>query len=241
MPAGGPSAALSLLLTCEHGGNAIPEALRPLFKDAGPDLQGHRGWDPGALDLYHRLQPLADASYAGTTSRLVVELNRSLDHPDLFSSHTRDLSDAEKGTLLDTCYFPFRKAVLDRVQQWIGEDRQVLHVSVHSFTPELNGERRDFHIGLLFDPDHGSEAALARQWRSALLKGAPDLDVRYNEPYLGTDDGHTLALRKAFGPRYSGIELEVRNDLLSTAAQVQEMGGLLSGTLRMLLEGGREV
>ena len=43
-------------LSCEHGGNHIPTAYQPLFKGAEEVLASHRGWDPGALELFHALQ-----------------------------------------------------------------------------------------------------------------------------------------------------------------------------------------
>src|SRR5436305_13375521 len=38
-----------LLITCEHGGNAVPERYRGAFAGAARALASHRGYDPGAL------------------------------------------------------------------------------------------------------------------------------------------------------------------------------------------------
>lgn len=74
------------IITCEHGGRAVPVALAPLFAGHEELLASHRGWDPGALDLAERLtRRLAAPLHAARTSRLVVDLNRSLHAPDLFS------------------------------------------------------------------------------------------------------------------------------------------------------------
>ncbi|HQO04445.1 MAG TPA: N-formylglutamate amidohydrolase, partial [Spirochaetota bacterium] len=40
----------ALLLTCEHGGNIIPEGFRPLFTGDRNVLNSHRGYDIGALE-----------------------------------------------------------------------------------------------------------------------------------------------------------------------------------------------
>ena len=198
-----------VLLTCEHAGHEVPTEVRALFADADDVLRSHRGWDPGALALFEALRPLADRALAGSTSRLVVELNRSLNSPALFSAFTRDLPPAQRDHLLDEHYTPFRTAAADAVAAWLAQQQAVLHLSVHSFTPVLDGEVRTMDIGLLYDPDRAWERALAEAWEQLLHAAAPDLEVRHNEPYLGTDDGHTTALRAVHPDGYAGIELEV--------------------------------
>jgi hypothetical protein len=46
--------------------------------------------------------------------------------------------------------------------------------------------------------------------------------VRRNYPYKGIADGHVTALRRTFGPRYSGIELEVCNDRVHDLHEIME-------------------
>ena len=227
-----------VLLTCEHGGHAVPTELRALFAGADEVLRSHRGWDPGALDLFTALRPLAHLALEGTTSRLVVELNRSLDGPDLFSAFTRDLPHAQRSHLIDEHYTPFRMAAADAVATLRAGRRNVLHLSVHSFTPELDGVRRPMDIGLLYDPTRVRERALVDAWEQLMRTAAPDLVIRHNEPYLGTDDGHTTALRAAHPEGYAGIELEVnqrfasadglRMDERVTAAIVRSFQALLT-------------
>ncbi len=76
---------MKFLLTCEHGGNEIPEEYQKYFINAGKVLNSHRGYDPGAMDLFIFLRDLADYSFYSTTSRLLIELNRSFHHPAVFS------------------------------------------------------------------------------------------------------------------------------------------------------------
>ena len=226
---------MKLLLTCEHGGYTVPDAYRARFSGARDVLRSHRGWDPGALRLFERMRPAADAAYAATVTRLLVELNRSQGHPSLFSEYTRGLDAAERTTLLDAHYHPFRRGVAARVERWMADGAGVLHVSVHSFTPVLDGRRRELDIGLLYDPGHGDERALAAAWRRAILAADPVWRVRHNQPYRGVADGQTRWLRAAFGPRYCGVELEVRNDHLRRAPTVARLATLLTATLRPLL------
>lgn len=204
-----------VLLTCEHGGHEVPTEVRALFAGADDVLRSHRGWDPGALALFEALRPLADRALAGSTSRLVVELNRSLNSPALFSAFTRDLPPAQRDHLLDEHYTPFRTASADAVAAWRSDQHRVLHLSVHSFTPVLDGRSRMMDIGLLYDPARDWERTLAEVWEQQLHREAPDIVIRHNEPYKGTDDGHTTALRAVHPDGYAGIELEVNQRFAS--------------------------
>ena len=78
------------LITCEHGGNRIPSRYRHLFAGFEALLQTHRGYDAGALALAGELaRALAAPMFAAATSRLLVDLNRSIGHPRLYSEATR--------------------------------------------------------------------------------------------------------------------------------------------------------
>jgi predicted N-formylglutamate amidohydrolase len=62
-------------------------------------LATHSGYDIGALKLYEDFVAAgADAAFFSETSRLLVELNRSRRHPNLFSIATKDLPDSEKAS-----------------------------------------------------------------------------------------------------------------------------------------------
>ncbi|MEJ8802292.1 N-formylglutamate amidohydrolase [Pontibacter sp. H249] len=201
---------LKLLLTCEHGGNQIPVAFQSLFQEHQQELKSHAGYDIGALDLFKELEPLADISFYSETSRLLVELNRSLHHRKLFSDYTRNLADGDKNFILKNYYYPYRDKVEQLVQDFVMAGRKVLHISIHSFTPVLNGEERQTDIGLLYDPKRKGEQQFCKEWRVAIAKQKSDLIVRNNYPYLGIADGFPTYLRKRFkADEYLGVELEV--------------------------------
>src|SRR5690606_24936620 len=83
------------LFTCEHGGRTVPGEFAHLFRGAGHVLGSHRGWDPGALDVFNALAPaLGAAAFPADTTRLLIDLNRSLHHPRVFSEFTRQLPPA---------------------------------------------------------------------------------------------------------------------------------------------------
>ena len=114
-----------VLLTCEHGGAEVPAKYRGLFRSraAQSALRSHRGSDHGALWLAKTLQrSLRAPLLASTVTRLLVDLNRSLGHPQLFSEFSRPLDPAARVSLLESLYYPHR----DRVESWIREQSGLL-------------------------------------------------------------------------------------------------------------------
>lgn len=200
---------MKLILTCEHGGNDIPKRYQTYFKGSQLVLNSHRGFDLGALDLFKTLEPLADYTLHSEISRLLIELNRSLHHPKLFSEFTKTLPEADKTALIQSHYLVYRNQVETTIRQWIESGEPVLHISVHSFTPVLNNTERHADIGLLYDSKNAAEKTFCKKFKNALKTAHPNLNVRFNYPYLGKADGFPTYLRKQFPSNYIGIEIEV--------------------------------
>jgi predicted N-formylglutamate amidohydrolase len=200
------------LVTCEHGGNRIPAEFRDLFAPHADLIAGHRGWDPGALELARRLaRRLAAPLHVATVSRLVVDLNRSAGNPKVFSTITRRLGRARREEILAAFWRPYRTRVEKEVALLAAAGGPgALHLSIHTFTPNLDGRERRADVGLLYDPGRPPETRFCRRLKAALRSRRPDLVVRFNHPYRGVADGFTTALRRRFPPaRYLGIEIEV--------------------------------
>ncbi|MFO0945508.1 MAG: N-formylglutamate amidohydrolase [Planctomycetota bacterium] len=199
------------IVTCEHGGNHVPARYAKLFSVPSKVLASHRGHDPGALVLAKQFARVGSLPlFFSTTTRLLVELNRSLHHPSLFSEYARSLPDSFKEELIDGHYRPYRDAVVKKIEKMLDVAGSVIHLSAHSFTPVFHGETRRCDVGFLYDPRRPMELEVCDRWRVALAKLRPDLILRRNYPYQGKSDGFTTFLRKVFpADRYAGIELEV--------------------------------
>jgi predicted N-formylglutamate amidohydrolase len=200
-----------LIVTCEHAGNEVPDEYRLLFAGHEHLLPTHRGWDPGALVLAREMADRFGAPlYFDTTTRLLVDLNRSVGTPDLHSEATRHLPLTARRAILDRYYHPHRRKAEGAIGAGVESGRRVVHIASHSFTPELNGQVRTADIGLLYDPARPGEVDFANAWLAALARRDATLRLRRNYPYLGTSDGLTMALRRRHPPEhYVGIELEV--------------------------------
>lgn len=227
---------MKLILSCEHAVNRIPEQYQYLFSGAARALESHKGYDPGAMDLFLSLVPLADFSRFCRTGRLLVEVNRSPGHPQLFSRFTRSLSFREKKELLEHFYFPYRNAVEGAVGEFLKKNEKVLHLSIHSFTPVFQGELRQGDIGLLYDPSHKGEKEFCRHFKKLLKPRVPELSIRFNYPYLGKADGLTTYLRRKYPEGYTGIELEVSQHLVTNNRFSSALKEQLFQTLQQALE-----
>lgn len=183
-------------------------------------LDSHRGYDAGALLMAQDLATAFDgALVTSTVSRLLVDLNRSVGHPQLFSETIRRLPPPVREEILAQYYRPYREQVEHLVAQAVADGQRVIHISSHSFTPELNGKVRNADVGLLYDPARHGEVELCARWRATLAELAPSLRVRRNYPYAGKGDGLTAYLRQRFAPNtYIGIELEVNQQIVQSDA-----------------------
>jgi predicted N-formylglutamate amidohydrolase len=200
-----------LIFSCEHGGREVPPAYAVFFAGHEGLLDSHRGWDPGALQLGRQMADAFGAPlYDSTTTRLLIDLNRSIGHRQLYSQATRGLTRAERQEIVVRHYLPHRDAVESEIARRIAGGEQVIHIASHSFTPVLNGVVRRADVAWLYDPRRAGDSALSRCWLAEFAQRAPGLRLRRNYPYQGRGDGLASLLRRRFSDEaYVGIELEV--------------------------------
>ena len=211
----------AFIITCEHGGNRIPAPYRALFRGQRALLDSHRGYDPGSLIMAKALATAYRAPLvASTVSRLLIDLNRSIGHPQLFSAVTRAAPAQARAQIVEQYYRPYRGQVERLVSQAVSRGHRVVHISSHSFTAELDGTVRGADVGLLYHPGRRGEADACARWKESLAALAPELRVRRNYPYAGKGDGLTSHLRARFAQcDYVGIELEINQRIVFAAGR----------------------
>jgi predicted N-formylglutamate amidohydrolase len=172
------------------------------------------------------------------TTRLLIDLNRSIGNPDLYSEFSRPLPARARREIVERHYRPHHEPIERWMREATGSARRVVHIASHSFTPELNGEVRTADIGLLYDPGRRGEVALSNRWIDALRGASPALRLRRNYPYLGKSDGLTFRLRRIYPDDvYLGIELEVNQQFVRTGGRRwQQLRATLIATLQTALE-----
>jgi predicted N-formylglutamate amidohydrolase len=208
----------SAVLLCDHASNRVPVRLGNLGLDA-VQLADHIGWDPGAADVARRLSARLDAPLVlSGYSRLVIDCNRPLRSAESIAQESsgvpipgnRGLSPAERESRINALFRPYHDAI-DRLLD--GRSRRpTLLLSIHSFTPVLNGRPRPWHIGV----SHGHNRDLAALMLGALAQSG-DFLVGDNEPYPIDDDIDFTIPVHGEGRGLPSAMIEIRQDRIRTA------------------------
>jgi predicted N-formylglutamate amidohydrolase len=220
----------TLIVSSEHAGHEIPEELGRL--GLGEDvLASHVAWDPGAKEVASCLASLTGAPlFQGRYSRLVADLNRSPGTSQVVPEiafgvrvpGNVGLGGQGRSRREERYQRPYWRSVENAVAERMPrseEGPRVLHLSIHSFTPELDGKKRSLDLGVLLDPDRPLEAYVGDRLLSSLREQG--FDARENEPYDGRADGLVTAFRRMFdGRAYAGVEIEVSHRLLNDLDRV---------------------
>lgn len=173
-----------VVLICDHASNRVPESLHKLGLNA-EQLQAHISWDPGAAAVARVLSKKLDAPLVlSGYSRLVVDCNRPLASPELIAEQSagisvpgnQHLSAAARSQRIETLFHPYHRAIEQLLET--RARRTLILLSIHSFTPELNGEQRPWHIGVSYKKDE----RFARLVYDALQQNQ-GIHVGYNQPY----------------------------------------------------------
>ncbi|PJD95210.1 MAG: N-formylglutamate amidohydrolase [Legionella sp.] len=224
---------IRLLLSCEHAVNTVPKQYEQLFMPFSKLLDTHQGIDFGALEIAQHLQQAFSCTLIqAEVSRLLIDCNRRLEGK-CFSLVTNNCASELKQELIERYYLPYRNFVLAQIKEAIAQGEQVLHCSVHSFTPIWNESLRNADVAFLYDPKRLSEKKLSEQWKLELKKKAPHYKIRMNYPYKGISDGFTTALRKQFTQEeYLGIELECNQSITRNPMALNELKDSLASSLQ---------
>lgn len=224
---------IALIISCEHAVNTVPKDYLYLFANHKDLLLSHRGMDFGALEIAtHLNKNIPSDFFKANCTRLLVDCNRTVTHPQCFSEVTKNLPRKEKQTIIEQYYTPYREQVLSKIDQYINQGIQVLHLSIHSFTPMMGNEVRNTDVGLLYNPQRPLEKHLALQWKKELRKVGPQYKIRMNYPYKGITDGFTTALRKKYSDQhYLGIEVETNQALLNKAQNINIIKNIFTASL----------
>jgi predicted N-formylglutamate amidohydrolase len=206
---------IKFIISCEHASNTIPNQYKNLFKNKAVLLRSHRAYDAGALDIARSLNSaIGDFFIAGEYSRLLIDLNRSMNNKHLFSFRPDLLSKEHCKKIITRYYLPYHQALQNKIDSFIAAGHTVFHLSIHTFTPVYKGKKRTAEVGILYDPSRQSERVAAYVLKKSFQRYFAG--VRLNYPYKGISDGTTKILRGRFsGPLYNGFELEFNQRLFS--------------------------
>ncbi|MBS3649997.1 N-formylglutamate amidohydrolase [Pseudaminobacter sp. 19-2017] len=207
-----------IVLVADHARRDLPDEYGDLGLPAS-EFDRHIAYDIGVeqvtRSLAARLQ--APAIMAGF-SRLLVDPNRGEDDPTLIRQlydgtvvpANYPITPQERERRLDLFYRPYHDAVSATIASVARESGGAPFIlSVHSFTPVMQGRTRPWHAGVLWDLDGRAARPLID-----LLAADPLLIIGDNEPYDGALRGDTM-YRHAIVNGFAHALIEIRQDLIA--------------------------
>lgn len=197
-------------LTCEHASVRLPEPW--VWPAHDQRLVGtHWSYDLGAREITLELaRALGASAVLARFSRLLCDANRDEGHADTF----RALADGEPVLLNTGMTAEDRERRISRYHRPFHSDVDAalaavdapMLFSIHTFTPNYQGELRGVEIGVLFDREekeaHQLGAVLSEEFQR----------VAYNEPWSGRAGLIYSAERHSQKHGRLALELEVRQD-----------------------------
>ena len=224
-----PLSEAPVLLVCDHASCRFPRALGDMGLDPFA-RRCHLAIDIGAGKLTEKLaRSLGVTAVIAQYSRLVVDCNRQLMDPGAFLEYgdgilvpgNRNLTQADKDARANAIYWPYHKAIDEQIKRLRAIGPKPAFISVHSFTPVLNGVSRAVQMGVLWDKDSSLSDIFIEEFRAAgFLTGD-------NEPYSGRAPQDFTIDHHAEEIELPHVGIEVRQDLIDDIAGVNEIAPVM--------------
>lgn len=228
----------SLLIACDHAENVIPNSLNGLGLSAA-HLRRHIAYDIGAKQVSLLLSELFDAPLLlSGYSRLVVDLNRHLDDPTLIVVESdgvpipgnMNLTDEMINRRKETFFHSYHQQYQKMAGSLVSRCRRPVILSVHSFTPAMNGVNRPWEIGVLWDRNEGFAKRLIES-----LSTVTGFRIGENEPYPATDPEGYAQTVYGHEPGVEFALLEIRQDLVANQQGQRKISRLIHEALIPML------
>ncbi len=237
-----PEADSNVLLVCDHGGVAVPAALKGLGLDRA-FLARHIAQDIGAADVTRLLSTRLDApAIFFSYSRLVVDPNRRPDDPTVIREISdgivipgnRSLDAAHRDERHNLLHRPYHRALAEMLDRVEARGVTPAVISVHSFTPIMKGYERPWHVGILTNVDRRMGDALI-----TILSENCDVCIGDNVPYSGMSPYGFTIETQAVPKGFPNVLLEIRQDLIDTRHGAEEWADRLGAALLRVLSDRR--
>jgi predicted N-formylglutamate amidohydrolase len=225
----------SAVLVCDHASNLVPRRLANLGVDPG-DLAGHIGWDPGAAEVARQLAAHLDAPLVlSGYSRLVIDCNRPPGSAESVAELSagvpipgnQGLAREERQMRITALFRPYHDMI-----DWLLDSRgrrPSLLLSIHSFTPVLNGRHRPWHVGVSSRRDRRFAESLI-----ASLGSSGECTVGDNEPYPIEDAIDYTIPQHGERRGLPSVMIEIRQDGVGTSAGAAAWAARLAAAYRMI-------
>jgi predicted N-formylglutamate amidohydrolase len=127
-------------------------------------------------------------------------------------------------------YWPYHCAIDEQVRRLRKAGPAPAFISIHSFTPVLNGESRKWEIGILWDKDERLRNIFLEDLREAGYL------VGDNEPYSGKAPQDFTIDHHAEEAGLPHVGIEIRQDLVDDEAGVAEVADVMCKVIASIPE-----
>ncbi len=217
------------VLLCDHASNLVPRRLGNLGLEP-KQLAEHFAWDPGAAAVARGLSARLDAPLVlSGYSRLVIDCNRPPGNTGSIAEQSAGISilgnqglgQEQRASRRRELFEPYHLAISKLLDERSQPNTMLL--SIHSFTPVLDGLRRPWPVGVCYGRDRRLARLMLR-----VLAGCMDEEVGDNQPYAIEDNvDYTIPLHGE-GRGLPSVMIEIRQDLIRTAVAAAGWAGQLA-------------
>lgn len=235
-----PEGLADLILICDHASNAVPASLNGLGL-IERDLHRHIALDIGAASVTRLLAERLDApGVLAGYSRLVIDTNRDLDHPESINRESdgtvipanQDVTPQEAQRRAEACFWPFHRKIGAGIAGCAMRNVRPAIIAIHGFTPVFSGVERPWHMGILWNEDGSLAVPLIEA-----LRVHEGLVIGDNQPYSGRQQyGYSIDTH-AGETGLPNVLIELREDFAATPEAQENSAGLLVDALTPILRG----
>ena len=224
-----PLSEVPILLVCDHASCRFPIALGDLGLDPFA-RRCHLAIDIGAGSLTERVAgTVGCTAVLAQYSRLVVDCNRELMDPGAFLEYgdgilvpgNRNLTQADKDRRANAIYWPYHNAIDEQLRRLRKVGPPPAFISIHSFTPVLDGVARELQMGVLWDKDARLPDIFLEELR------AEGYLVGDNEPYSGRAPQDYTVDNHAEANELPHVGIELRQDLIDDIPGIEEIAPIM--------------
>ncbi|MCB1557080.1 MAG: N-formylglutamate amidohydrolase [Alphaproteobacteria bacterium] len=236
-----PDGKAPFIILCDHGGTAIPQKLGMLGLPPALFETHHDIHDIGTRAVALKMADLIDApTLIAHYSRLLIDVNRRLDHPTSIVTGIEghsvpgnfDLTEEERSARREAVFTPYHDRVTALVDRFESQEIMPTILSLHSFTRYFYKQVRPWDAGILWVQDFRLPSFLLS------FLAEKGLRIGNNEPYDARILRGTTTNHHADARRLPNALVEICNDQIADQAGVERWAGYLVDSLQKALAEG---
>ncbi len=231
-----------IIVICDHAGEAFPEKLNYLGISK-EDRKRHITYDIGTRWIGEYIgEKLSAITLVANYSRLVVDVNRSIDRKDCmpevsfgtYIPKNQNLTKEERQARIDEIYMPYQQAIQTTVDSFLSNEVKPILISIHSFAPVIDGEKRPWEMGILWSDEHSISKDVIKNLKNNNSK----FSIGDNQPYSLKDgeDFNNTVKNQATSKGLPSLIVEFRQDMVDTEDSAKKMADILLESLVPLLK-----